>query len=480
MPPWLLSNQSDAHHHSSAVRDQGRIRKGTEGDNDGEDAASKTMSDDIPLARDSQLKQSRSRYPILNFFNSLGRHHRKCHSNATTSDDRRVANPTPATLRFVIESPPCVLYGTPATSSGALLTGRLQVVVEEPLQADSLGVFGSKPLIIDQVGLQLVRVTATSKGVKKNCADCNMLQQDIFSCDFLTEPTHLRSGVHDFPFSYLLPGDLPTTTISSLGTVRYLLVATMQTVTGKGSRYLSHPLRISRSVIPGKAKAFVRVFPPTKLAARVVLPSVIHPIGGFSVQLSLTGAFNSSQTAQARWQLRKLTWKIEERQILVSTACPRHVSKLDDNGCLPACGTKTVGQGEEKTGWKSVSGATGEGITFLFEASMCPGSGVLCDTFSGGYRGNRAPVNSYAVKVRHTLILELTVAEECQSSIAQRQGRPTDAVRVLRMQLNIAVTEPPGMGISWDKERPPIYEDVSESPPLYSHERGSDRKTDNS
>ncbi|SCW01370.1 LAFE_0D11078g1_1 [Lachancea fermentati] len=47
-------------------------------------------------------------------------------------------------------------------------------------------------------------------------------------------------------------------------------------------------------------------------------------------------------------------------------------------------------------------------------------------------------------------------------------GVPTGAARVLRMQYRIAITERSGLGISWDDEVPPTYQDVRLlSPPSY-------------
>lgn len=39
---------------------------------------------------------------------------------------------------------------------------------------------------------------------------------------------------------------------------------------------------------------------------------------------------------------------------------------------------------------------------------------------------------------------------------------------MLRMQFKVILTERSGMGISWDEEMPPMYEDVPISPPGYT------------
>ncbi|KAK6205561.1 uncharacterized protein RJT21DRAFT_17015 [Scheffersomyces amazonensis] len=51
-------------------------------------------------------------------------------------------------------------------------------------------------------------------------------------------------------------------------------------------------------------------------------------------------------------------------------------------------------------------------------------------------------------------------------------GVPTGAARVLRMQFKLCLTERSGLGIAWDDEVPPTYEDVRAlSPPTYDNPR---------
>ncbi|CCE64474.1 hypothetical protein TPHA_0H02710 [Tetrapisispora phaffii CBS 4417] len=55
-------------------------------------------------------------------------------------------------------------------------------------------------------------------------------------------------------------------------------------------------------------------------------------------------------------------------------------------------------------------------------------------------------------------------------SSSKTVGIPTGAARVLRMQFRVNVTERSGLGISWDEEVPPIYQNVSfVSPPSYDN-----------
>lgn len=95
------------------------------------------------------------------------------------------------------------------------------------------------------------------------------------------------------------------------------------------------------------------------------------------------------------------------------------------------------------------------------------------------------------IYVSHILVVEVIVAEEVVqqqktgprgegltpvtsvgsvSSTVGSVGVPTGAARVLRMQFKVNVTERSGLGIAWDDEVPPTYDDVRAlSPPTYEN-----------
>lgn len=73
------------------------------------------------------------------------------------------------------------------------------------------------------------------------------------------------------------------------------------------------------------------------------------------------------------------------------------------------------------------------------------------------------------MKISHSLIMELVIAEEWAPNKKPLQATPTGAARVLRTQFNLNLTERQGMGIAWDDEMPPMYEDVPASPPGYKN-----------
>ncbi|KAJ5370750.1 uncharacterized protein N7496_006842 [Penicillium cataractarum] len=351
-----------------------------------------------------------------------------------------------AKLEVLVESPPLVCYGNPSNSTGALFSGRLRVTIPE----------SAGEVTLNQFDVRLISKTSTKKPVSSHCPSCATRTEELTRWNFLTEALHLKPGAHDFPFSYLFPGHLPASCNGALGQVEYFLLAHAQSTVGEEFS-LKLPLNVRRALIPGNDKSSIRIFPPTNLTGRIVLPSVVHPIGNFPVEMTLSGVVDKGDETQTRWRLRKMMWRIEEHQKIVSTACTKHAHKIggENKGVLHQ-ETRIIGHNEEKSGWKTDFDTAGGEITMQFDASINPSTNPVCDMEAPG-----------GLEVKHNLVIELIVAEEFCPNRNTRLITPTGAARVLRMQFNLHVTERSGLGISWDEEMPPVYEDVPASPPGY-------------
>ncbi|CAL5870739.1 uncharacterized protein PFLUO_LOCUS4979 [Penicillium psychrofluorescens] len=332
-----------------------------------------------------------------------------------------------AKLEALVESPPLTCYGSPANSTGALFSGRLRVNVTEV----------AKEIKLAQFDMRLVCKTSTKKPVSNNCPNCLTRVDELSRWNFLTEALLLKTGTHDFPFSYLFPGHLPASCSGSLGQIEYFLEASAKSIAGEEFS-LRLPVNVRRALIPGNDKSSIRIFPPTNLTGRVVLPSVVHPIGKFPVEMTLSGVVDKNDETQTRWRLRKMMWRIEEHQKIVSTACQKHAHKIGGEG--------------KGTDFDTAGGEIG----LQFDASINPTTNPVCDMDAPG-----------GLEVKHNLVIELIVAEEFCPNRNTRLITPTGAARVLRMQFSLHVTERSGLGISWDEEMPPVYEDVPASPPGY-------------
>jgi arrestin-related trafficking adapter 1 len=374
--------------------------------------------------------------------------------DARTTQSPRLAAISPGKFDMVIESPPLIFYGTTQNSTGALLSGRLRLNVTDP----------AGEVKLTKLIMTLNAAIITKKPVAKDCPECARRVNDLNTWNFLSEPKTYYAGKNNqFPFSFLLPGHLPATTCSALGSVTYFLEA-KATTSHSEEIQLQHPLKIERAIPPGLEKSSVRIFPPTNLTARVIMPPVIHPIGNFPLQMILSGVVDKKTDTQTRWRLRKVMWRIEEHTKIISPPCSKHGHKVGGDGkALQHQDDRTVGSDELKTGWKSDFDTQGGEITLEFDARLSPSKHPICDMDSPA-----------GLEVRHNLVIELIIAEEFCPNRNTSLITPTGAARVLRMQFGVNVTERAGMGISWDEEMPPVYEDVPASPPRYGNSDKND------
>ena len=351
----------------------------------------------------------------------------------------------PAKLDIAIEAPPLVMYGSAANSTGALLSGQLKLSISEEY------------LKLQFFEMQLLAKVTTRKPVAKDCPDCRSKINELFKWVFFHEPARFPKGTHSFPFSYLLPGNLPASTNSPLGTIEYYLSAKALTALQDTIAY-EGPLNVCRALTPGQDRTSLRIFPPTNLTATIILPPVIYPIGEFNVQMRIAGCVENEATHQRRWRIRKMNWRIDEHSKMISPPCPKHAYKVGGEGKgILHQDTRSLGGKDMKDGWKSDFDTQGGLIEMEFLASIKPSSHPICDVDS-----------PTGLAVTHNLVLELIVAEEMASLKTSKTVTPTGVARVLRMQFTVVLTERSGLGISWDEEQPPMYDDVPASPPNYA------------
>ncbi len=249
-----------------------------------------------------------------------------------------------------------------------------------------------------------------------------------------------------------------------LTSIDYVLRATISPKTGEPIK-LSRTLDIKRSIYPSEQpRTSVRIFPPTNLTANLQLPSVIHPIGETTLAMRMDGVVkrNVETKTQTQWRLKRLTWRIDETQKMISPACEKHSAKLgnvdDSKKGIVHQDIRSIGSEEMKTGWKSDYSTPDGSIELEFPIGIKSDAKPICDTKAED-----------GTEVSHVLIVEMIVAEEFAPIRKPSQVTPTGAARVLRMHFNLTVTERAGLGISWDEEQPPLYENVPASPPGYGN-----------
>ena len=356
----------------------------------------------------------------------------------------------PATVDIAVESPPLVSYGPAATSSGALFSGQLVFNVAEKTT-------------FTQIEVRLLCATSVRKPIVKDCPDCHSRNREMKTWNFATEPRTLDAGEYKFPVSYLFAGSLPATMSSHLCIVDYHFAVHARTKDGADIR-LAKTIDLARAIHPGNDRNSVRVFPPTNVTANMTHNPVVYDSGEIPIVLKLEGMSRTERNSQLRWRLRRLVWRVHEAEKVVSNPCPRHTDKVPANSPgLQHEHIRTIGELEldrAKTPRKTDSSTGAVYAEFAAKLNTVRGDPPVFDE-NAADRG---------ISVSHSLVLEMVVVEESHPlARAGAQGIPTGAARILRATFPLTLTRRAGLGVAWDEETPPVYQDVPPSPPRYNN-----------
>lgn len=259
-----------------------------------------------------------------------------------------------------------------------------------------------------------------------------------------------------------MEGHLPASTDNSLVSVRYDLIAEVKPKTGPTIKLLK-TINVKRALaVPETPHHSIRIFPPTNITATIHYPQVVHPIGNNKLELRLNGNVKSNEEVKTveYWKLKRVSWKLEEHINTVAPACKKHSPKDSEPADSAKKGlkrteTRIVGSGDMASGWKA-DYSPGGSVEMELEYQCNPASKVVCDTKSRD-----------GTEITHQLVVEMVVAQEYAPTTQIRHATPTGVARILRMHFNTTLTERAGLGVSWDNEAPPIYQDVPLSPPSY-------------
>ncbi|KAF3765216.1 hypothetical protein M406DRAFT_346932 [Cryphonectria parasitica EP155] len=375
----------------------------------------------------------------------LGRSHKEQHTNPHAS------------LSWSIESPPIIFHGDEENSTGALVSGQLFLDIKD----ESYDIASFKATLN-------IHVTQ-KKPYTVHCSDCVNQYTLVKEWKFLPSPGRtLHNGVHPFPFSVLLDGHLPATLDSPLVSIAYEFKAeAIPTRAGSPPIKLEKLFDVKRSLPPPELPHHsVRVFPPTNVKASVHYQQVIHPIGTNTLTMRLDGIAknNTGTTTVEYWKLKKLTWRLEETLRTVAPACDKHKPAAADTTAadrqkrgMSRTETRVIGEKTLFSGWKSsYAGPTDSSVDLELEYALNKHAKYSCDLKSRD-----------GTEVSHQLMLEMVVSQECAPTGKPGLVTQTGVGRILRMHFGTILTERGGIGISWDNEAPPIYQDVPASPPAY-------------
>ncbi|KAK1585885.1 LMBR1 domain-containing protein [Colletotrichum navitas] len=386
-------------------------------------------------------------------------HHRLSLPFGRSSKDAQ-ENPH-AVLDWKIESPPIVFFGDAESSSGALVSGQMLLDVKDEL------------LHVETLEAKLNIHVHHKRPFANHCAECANQYTELKRWTFLTHPTTLRKGVHQFPFSILLEGHLPASIDTPITSIAYEFKAEATLVKGTpGSQApvrFEHNLDVKRSLPqPEFPHHSVRVFPPTNIKASAHYSQVIHPAGTHNVSFRLDGltTANAANKTMEFWKLKKVTWKLEETIKTVAPACDRHApagTQTNQQKGVPRTETRVLGEKYMHDGWKSDYNSSDGHVDFEFDYGVVPSK--HSSSHASRYACDMRSLDG--TEVSHALMIEMVVSKEWAPVGKPQLATQTGTGRILRMHYHVMLTECPGLGVSWDNEAPPVYQDVPPSPPAY-------------
>ncbi|KID64999.1 arrestin (or S-antigen), partial [Metarhizium hybridum] len=365
----------------------------------------------------------------------------------------------PASMDWSIESPPIVFYGSPEESTGALVSGLMYIDVH----ADAIEV--------DSFTASLTMHVTQKKPFQSHCADCQTKVTELKNWQFLAHPTSLRRGRHQFPFSTLLDGSLPASTDTPIVSISYHFKAEAVAVRGPASTSCL-PIRFERSLHvkrslpePLYPHHSVRVFPPTNIKASAHYTAVIHPSGSNAVTLKLDGLMTHNERVKTV-DLPSPPPATGTRPAPASSAAA--AADADDNEAkrgAPRTETRILGEKQLHEGWKSDYSGNDGTVDFEFDYAVNqPRTHGKEPRYACGLK------TQDGTEVSHALHIELIVSKEFAPEGKTHLAAQTGTGRILRMHFAVNLTEYPGLGVSWDNEAPPVYQDVPPSPPAYPAE----------
>ena len=270
----------------------------------------------------------------------------------------------PIVVTVGIESPPIVFYGSPDSSAGAFFSGLfiLDVLINNiqqqqqpqpeapPALSENLEpilsvsqvnktILKNDYVVLNNVSLYLIQTIKYGKPFSpksttlESCNKCTNKITELARWDILTKKMAFAKGSsHSCPFSYVVPGDLPPSTVlSNTNTsIKYELICMVKyldPITKKERIInLSQPIKILRSILREQDKNSTRIFPPTDVTSTAVIPNVVYPRSIFPVEIRM----DNVSTSKRRWRMRKLNWRLEECITVKSNHCESHENKFNE------------------------------------------------------------------------------------------------------------------------------------------------------
>ncbi|EWC47459.1 hypothetical protein DRE_00427 [Drechslerella stenobrocha 248] len=244
--------------------------------------------------------------------------------------------PPPLALDFIPDVPgPVICVGNQHDSGGAIFSGyiRLKVFKESTLSKLS------------------VHVSLTEKFSDPpihGCKDCSSKTVTIHDAEVLDHGSaHIvEQGLHDYPISFHIPGNLPATYIDKHRQVEYHLSLRADITSSPSPVHFTTPFTVARFCPREATSRRLRGYSPC-FVMDMVIPAFSSRNEKFDIQIELRTRDAYSHPPRAFWEPRTITWEIIECVQELRLPCPQHSDLFKEARCRPLKETRTEIFGDE-------------------------------------------------------------------------------------------------------------------------------------
>jgi hypothetical protein len=274
--------------------------------------------------------------PMANIFRRI--RFRDSHSSASNSipipESENALLPTPIEVQIV--SAPPILVGFPNNAQGVPISGQLKLRL----------IAQCSRMVFTQIRLSVVqitkiktasvaikspykghRATATSnvtipKISREQTEELAQWNAPTSACVLCLDQNAEQRASFDFILQ--IPGHVPATTDTAIGSISYVLIATA-TVDESRTLQTRSSLPVQRAIPcsnPALEDTFLRRYHDTRLRSKLAVPAVIDPTGPFPVNLLFWGLAATGKSISSRLAIRECKWRIDETTRIVSISSP--------------------------------------------------------------------------------------------------------------------------------------------------------------
>ncbi|PNS19734.1 hypothetical protein CAC42_7701 [Sphaceloma murrayae] len=302
------------------------------------------------------------------------------------------------------------------------------------------------------------------KPVQANCRACKHQSMEIETWNIPIRGGTLTHGTHDFPFSVLLPANLPASLDTSTLSVGFELTAELHSpsTTSLPMAQTKRPVLVKQiPCLVGAPRISAQTFASEGIDAVAVIDPVLRPTAANKATISLAGLRCRTRDANtaAIWRIRKAAWKLQETITTSATACERHtLSDIDDRKTV-LTKSKDISSHSIEGPWiMSEADSTAE---VEFEFGIANRGGLM----GGAPKWNDDSHTAEGTELSHTLVVELILVKETVGDELVDREIGTGSVRILRLPYKIIMTS---TSEDCANQILPSYEAVDGSLPCYT------------